>query len=353
MSVKLRRKKTKQGESLYLDIYTNGKREYEFLKIQLTKDKEANKEKMRIAESIRAKKEIEILSGDYGLTPKFKKQANFVEYFEKFQKDKGYYSTYYCTLKHLKQFTGGSIKFTQINDKWLEDFKTHLLKNLSVSTANLYFVALKTVLKKALKEKIIHEDPSKYTASIKTMEVERIYLTIEELNKLALTDSANNEVKKALLFACFTGLRFSDLKKLTWEKIQQKNGRYILQYKQKKTSVFEYFPLPKTAIDLLKNGENNIISYPNMKIFKIPCLAIYNEYLKKWAIASGIKKKLSSHVARHTFATMALSNGVDLYTVSKLLGHKNISTTQIYAKIVDKKKEEAVDMLPHLKLSSF
>ena len=88
MSVKLRKKKTKKGESLYLDIYHDGQREYEFLKIELTKDKESNKEKMRIAESIRAKKEIEILSDSHGFTPKFKKNANFVEYFEKFANEK-------------------------------------------------------------------------------------------------------------------------------------------------------------------------------------------------------------------------------------------------------------------------
>jgi len=77
----------------------------------------------------------------------------------------------------------------------------------------------------------------------------------------------------------------------------------------------------------------------------------YNEVLKKWAKEAGINKNLSSHVARHSFATMALSSGADLYTVSKLLGHRNIATTQIYAKIIDKKKEEAVDMLPPLQVN--
>jgi site-specific recombinase XerD len=78
----------------------------------------------------------------------------------------------------------------------------------------------------------------------------------------------------------------------------------------------------------------------------------YNEVLKKWAKAAGINKNLSSHVARNTFATLALTNGVDLYTVSKLLGHRDIAATQIYAKIIDKKKEEAVDMLPPLHLQA-
>lgn len=350
MSVKLRKKKTKKGESLYLDIYHNGQREYEFLKIHLTKDRESNKEKMRIAESIRAQKEIELLNGAHGLTPKFKKKGNFVEYFEKFTNEKNSTTNYANTLTHLKEFTGGTIKFLQINDKWVEDFRAYLLKNVTNNSANIYFTALKTVLKKAVKDRIIHETPAQYIDGIKTNEVERIYLNIDELNKLSTIECPNNEVKKAFLFACYTGLRLSDLKKLTWGKIKTENGRYKIQYRQKKTGGFEYFPLSETAHKLL-NGESNIINFPNKPVFKLPTKGYYNRVLRKWAKAAGIKKNLSSHVARHTFATLALTNGVDLYTVSKLLGHKDIATTQIYAKIIDKKKEEAVDMLPPLEVS--
>jgi site-specific recombinase XerD len=349
MSVKLRKKKTKKGESLYLDIYHNGQREYEFLKIHLTKDKASNKEKMRIAESLRAKKELEILSGAHGITPKFKKNANFVEYFEKFtiKKNQRYYK---ATLKYLKEFTGGAIKFLQINDKWLEEFKYHLLIKVTKNSANIYFAVLKTSLKQAVKEKIIHENPSQYIDTIKTNEVKRTYLTIDELNKLSCTKCPNNEVKRAFLFACYTGLRISDLKKLTWGKIQPENGRHKLQYRQKKTGGFEYFPLSETASKLLSD-DSNIINLPNKPVFELPSKVHYNLLLKQWAKKAGIKKNLSSHVARHTFATLALTNGVDLYTVSKLLGHRDIATTQIYAKIIDKKKEEAVDMLPPLQVN--
>jgi len=349
MSVKLRKKKTKKGDSLYLDIYHNGQREYEFLKIHLTKDKESNKEKMKIAEGIRAKKEIEILSGAYGFTPKFKKNQNFVEYLEKIsQKKKS--TNYPATLKHLKEFTGGTIKFLQINEKWLDEFKAYLLTKVTNNTANVYFTAIKTVFKNAVKEKILHENPAQFTNTIKTSDVERVYLIHEELSKLSSTKCPSDEVKKAFLFACYTGLRFSDLKNLTWEKIKRENGRWQLQYRQQKTGGFEYFPLSETAKNLL-HSDSNIINFPNKPVFELPCIMYYNEVLKKWAKEAGINKNLSSHVARHSFATMALSSGADLYTVSKLLGHRNIATTQIYAKIIDKKKEEAVDMLPPLQVN--
>jgi integrase len=350
MSVKLRKKKTKKGESLYLDIYNDGQRVYEFLKIQLTKDKESNKEKMRIAESIRAKKEFEILYSSCGLTPKFKKNANFIEYFERFANEKKSTTNYINTLNHLKKFTGGTIKFLHINVKWLDDFKAYLLKKVTNNSANTYYTALKAVLKKAVKEKILQENPAQYTDSIKTNDVERVYLTHEELTKLSRSKCPNDEVKKAFLFACYTGLRFSDLNKLTWGKIQPDNGRHKLQYRQKKTGGFEYFPLSETANKLL-NGDSDIINFPSKPVFDMPCRFHYNQVLKSWTKNAGINKNLTSHIARHTFATLALSSGADLYTVSKLLGHKDITTTQIYAKIIDRKKEEAVDMLPPLQVN--
>jgi site-specific recombinase XerD len=350
MSVKLRKKKIKKGESIYLDIYHDGQREYEFLKIHLTKDKKSNKEKMKIAESIRAKKELEILSGAHGLPTNFKRKSNFVDYFEKFTIENKSTTNYNNTLNHLKAFTRGTIKFNQINDKWLEDFKAYLLKKVNKNSANVYFTALKTVLKKAVKERIINDNPAQYTDTIRTKDVERTYLTIEEINKLSSTECPNDEIKKAFLFACYTGLRFSDLQKLTRQKIQKNGIRHQLQYRQKKTGGFEYFPLSETANKLI-NGDSNSNNFPNKPIFKITSIVHYNQVLKRWAKNADINKNLSSHVARHTFATLALSNGVDLYTVSKLLGHKDIATTQIYAKIVDKKKEEAVDMLPPLEIN--
>lgn len=348
MSVKLRKKKTKKGESLYLDIYNDGQRNYEFLKIYLTKNKKANKEKMKIGETIRAKRELEILTGSHGLVPIFKRRSNFVDYFENLVRGKK--STNYTnTLNHLKKFTGGTIKFLQINGKWVDDFKLYLLQKVNKNSAHVYFTTFKTVLEKAVKERIINENPAKYTDKIKTNDVERVYLTHEQLTQLSRAKCPNDEVKKAFLFACYTGLRFSDLKKITWDKIQQENGRLKIQYRQKKTGGFEYFPLSPTAQKIL-NGKIKTSINSNKPIFKLSSNAYYNYILKQWAKNAEIKKNISSHTARHTFATLALTNNVDLFTVAKLLGHKDIATTQIYAKIIDKKKDEAVDMLPALEL---
>ena len=168
--------------------------------------------------------------------------------------------------------------------------------------------------------------------------------------KLANTKCINDDIKRAFLFACFTGLRFSDLGNLTWEMIHFDGKRYKLAFRQKKTRGYEYFPLPETAIKLLFNNQDNIINLPHNRVFKVHDLNWYNKVLKKWAREAGINKHMSSHVGRHTFATLALSQGVDIYTVSKLLGHKSLNHTQIYAKIIDEKKNEAVDLLPKIEV---
>jgi integrase/recombinase XerD len=179
-----------------------------------------------------------IFSGSHGYTPIFKKKANFIEYFERFATEHKSSTNYFNALVHLRKFTGGTIKFLHINERWLDEFKAYLLEKVSNNSSNTYYTALKTVLKKAVREKILQENTAQYTDSIKTTDVERVYLTHEELTKLSRAKCPNDEVKRAFLFACYTGLRFSDLNQLTWEKIKTDNGRYQLQYRQKKTGGF-------------------------------------------------------------------------------------------------------------------
>ncbi len=154
----------------------------------------------------------------------------------------------------------------------------------------------------------------------------------------------NQEVKDAFLFSCFTGLRYSDVVNLTWDNISNDK----IEFKQRKTGGVEYLPISQTAKDILVNSQNS--KNKSKFIFDVPTKVGIFKHIKKWVKDAGIKKRVSFHTARHTFATMALTQGVDLYTVSKLLGHKDISTTQVYAKIIDSKKDEAVNKLPILSI---
>jgi len=179
---------------------------------------------------------------------------------------------------------------------------------------------------------------------IKKPETKREYLTIQEVKKLYKTKCSNQEVKDAFIFSCFTGLRYSDVINLTWNNISNDK----IEFKQRKTGGVEYLPISQTAKDILvkrQKGKNK-----SKLIFNVPTKVGIFKHIKNWVKDAGIKKRVSFHTARHTFATMTLTQGVDLYTVSKLLGHKDISTTQVYAKIIDSKKDEAVHKLPHLNL---
>ncbi len=140
-------------------------------------------------------------------------------------------------------------------------------------------------------------------------------------------------------------MRLSDIKALTWDKIQGDK----IHFRQEKTGGVEYVPLSTTAKDiLLEMGDPKCEKVD--KVFNLKSIQHRGDYLRAWAKSAGINKQLSYHSSRHTFATLLLTKGVDLYTVSKLLGHEDIKTTLIYAKIIDKVKDNAVDMLPVTKV---
>ena len=156
------------------------------------------------------------------------------------------------------------------------------------------------------------------------------------------TELENIEVKKAYVFSCFTGLRISDVKSLTWSQIQENK----LSFRQKKTKGLEYLPLAKTAIKYLYMNVDMQEINPDKNVFLLGKDETTNNILRKWAKKAKVNKYLTFHSARHTFATLSLSSGIDLYTVSKMMGHKSIKMTEIYAKIINKTVEEAVTKLP-------
>ena len=170
-------------------------------------------------------------------------------------------------------------------------------------------------------------------------------MTIEELKRLIGTECKYEIMKQAFLFSCLCGLRVSDIRKLKWNDLQKSGERIRIEIKMQKTKEPLYLPISDEALKWLP--QQNEAKGDDL-IFPLTHEGTINKILQKWSKDAGIIKHISFHVARHTHATMMLTLGADLYTVSKLLGHKNIATTQIYAKIVDKKKEEAISLIPNL-----
>jgi len=342
MGVKIRIKRNK----IHLDIYQNGMRHWESLGLTLTKDRQQQKEIMHLAEICRSKREAQIVSGEYGLIDLMGGRQTLVQYIEGMEQN----SIVVKSLKYIK--TRGDIILSSINEKWLEDFQDYLLKDckLSKNTASHYAGVVRQALKKATRDRLILRNPAIGVKTITTPESDKIYLELNEIQKLAkarLGGELGTEIKRAFLFGCFTGLRISDLKTIAWEDINREPLQ--IAKRQKKTSRKVFIPLHETAWKIINDG-----TIHNYKSLIFPGLSKSktntNQYLKEWAKKAGIEKIIGWHTARHTFAVQSLESGAEIYTVSKLLGHTDIKTTQVYAKATDKMKREAVNGLPGIEI---
>lgn len=316
-------------------------------------DKQHNKETFALAEAIKAQRQLSIQKGNYGFLSDEKRNADFVAYFERLaNKRKGSNSdNWLSALHYLKDFTERQpVRFKDVNETFCNDFKEYLQtapsrKNKKVSLSQnstvSYFNKLKAALKQAYKDGHLETDLNSRIEAIKQAETERQFLTLEELQSLADTPCTAPTLKQAALFSALTGLRFSDIQKLVWSEMQHstQEGHYI-RFRQKKTKGFETMPISEQAAALL--GKRGEAAAPVFAGFDY---AQTRHELRKWLKAAGIAKPITFHCFRHTYATLQISLGTDLYTVSKMLGHREIKTTQVYAKIIDKQKREAANKI--------
>lgn len=344
MNVTLREKQLRTGKkSLYLDYYEDGRRKYEYLKLYLTGDKQQDKQIMKIAKMIRNKREIQIKEEIFGLGSKFHLTQDFMDFFTKIKERKEYNQPKWRQAQnHLMKFLNGkNIVIGNVTPSFLEDFKTYLLVQVQSETARGLMACVNYTLKQAVKEDFIPTNPMDKIEKIKGKNTQKYFLTIEELEKVSNTYCPYPNIKRAFLFSCYTGLRKSDIKNLKWNAIHGDT----LELTQKKTSEPLYIPLHATAIELLGNKGK-----AEAPVFDLPANSYLGAVIKTWIKAAGIDKPITFHSARHTFATMALTYGVDIYTVSKLLGHSRVEVTQVYAQIIDKKKQDSINLLPKINL---
>jgi integrase len=334
--------------SLYLDIFHNKRRERKFLKLYIqgkssTREKDINN--LNLALKLRDKYELELFQNEHGFKMKnHLADIDFVQFFYQIkekQKKKNSRKPYTNAYNYLKSFTNDKLAFSEVDKKFCNDFKEYLLNNVAANTAHTYFSRLKAVLNVAVEKEIIDTNPARFI-QIKKTDVEREFLTIEELRKLKDTPCPNEQTKRAFLFSCFTGLRFSDIQKLTFNDVREG----YLYFRQEKTSDVERVPLSKSALGIL--DQQRAEGRTEGKVFNLNIHDATRKQINKWVEKAELKKHVTWHVGRHTFATMALTHDIDIYTLRDLLGHKDLKNTQIYAKLIDKKKAEAIDKLPEL-----
>ena len=382
--VRIRFKQLSNGnQSIYLEYYTGdvirkenyvgGKRKYEFLKLYLIpertrEDKAKNEATLALAKAIQSKRIVEVQNDAHGFQNTNKSRVNLLDYLENIGKQsaeqgsRNYARTVLNTVRALKLFRGDYIAFRDVDKEFLSEFTDYLRQmpkaskygvlkaggRLSNNSVVSYYGTLRTAINRAYKEGIITVNPTKefdFASKVRQEPSRREYLTLDELKTLINTECRHEIVKRAFLFSCLCGLRVSDIRKLRWCDLQRSGGRVRIEITMQKTKEPLYLPISDEALKWLpERGEANGSDF----IFPLTHEGTVNDTLQHWAKVAGITKHISFHVSRHTHATMMLTLGADLYTVSKLLGHKNIATTQIYAKIVDKKKEEAIGLIPNL-----
>ena len=258
--------------------------------------------------------------------------------------------------KHLQKFIAeyhstNDIKFNQVNLQFVEDFELYLKTKGACcdNTAMKHIRTFKTVFKIAQAHGYTDKDPfQKY--KIRLEEVVRNYLNEVEIQKLMQLDLPPNKlanVRDLFIFFCYTGLAYIDLKNLAVRKINFENGRYWIRTRRQKNNVKTNVPLLETPFRLVRKYCPGFESRDSEeKIFRVISNQKMNDYLKDLATTCNIQKILTFHIARHTFATtVTLNNDVPIESVSTMLGHKHITTTQHYAKLLDKKLEEDMDRL--------
>jgi integrase len=351
--IKIRLKPIKQNSEfrLYLDLANNSKHEYEYLTFSLlctTQSKNQDKRNLKAVQEYRDQKELFLSKNisEFELV-EIVKEINFYEYSDKLHCGKTKLPMYQGLEKHLKIYHGDSLKFSDIDKKFCENFKNYLLydkkkRSLNSLTARTMMSAFKAIINRAIKDEIFSINPCK-DISVKAQDSKREFLLEDELIKVANCNTLYTEVLNAFLFSCFTGLRLSDIRKLTFEEV--KDG--YLYFRQQKTGDIDRMLLTVDAQKIVSlqrkthQKSNNVFHLQKNKFEII-------KKLKTIMDSCGITKKITFHCARHTAACYWITKGIDIYTVQKLLGHREIQTTMIYAKLIDKKRDEYVLKVPEL-----
>ena len=363
--VKIRMRALADGsKSLYLDIYRYGKRTYEPLKLYLipertAADRKQNATTMLAANKVKSQRIIELTTGEVGIRNPHKKVylLDWMETYRKEQEKRGKkdVNQIKTTIKVLKMYTDDRTLLDNIDKDFCAGYLRFLQteyrsdgRRVSNFTLKTYYRCLNGALNAAVREDLLRDNPFNKIDKrdkIREPESKREFLTIDEVKLMMKTPFPNKrlkDIKNAYLFSCFCGLRISDIMLLTWRNIIKDRDTYTLEIVMKKTKDPIYIPLSEQAMKWLpsKRGKGT-----EDEVFDIPSFNYVNPSLAEWAEKAGLKKHMTFHTARHTFATMMLTLGADLYTVSKLLGHSDVKVTQVYAKIVNQKKNDAVNLV--------
>ena len=263
---------------------------------------------------------------------------------------------YKTTKQHIYNFIKykygvGDVYLSQLNHEFVSslDHYFKVVRKCNHNTAAKYIKNLKKVVNMALKNDWLNKDPFiNFSATIKP--VKRDYLTLEELallEGLKIGLRRLYSVRDVFVFSCYTELAYVDIENLTSDNLVKGiDGKLWIQVYRQKTNTKSNIPLLTPALRILEKYEDDPETSYSGSLLPVNSNQKMNAYLKEIATLAGINKTLTFHLVRHTFATtVTLANGVPIESVSEMLGHKSIRTTQIYAKVIDKKVSEDMSRL--------
>lgn len=384
MKITLRSKPVKDGNrSLFLEYYDKGKRTYEFLRLYIipetdAKAKKENENALKKTQAIKAKRTLHPETIPTGAAKERKRTATecgaenrvtLVEWIDEYTKMLiacGNYSKANinqtatvkdAVMQYLASMHKKDIKLSKIDADFVRGYLAFLsnsyiqkhwkkeVKPISASTKKVYQTKFVTILNKAVREGRMKVNPfyqldkREIYHAPKTM---REYLTVDELKRFMEVVTDGKETQRAFVFACFTGLRISDIRALEWTDIKNSGTAPTIVLNQSKTGDMVRVPLGKMALSLLPR------EHTDSHIFHLPTATAVHTSCRWIAERAGIKKSVSFHTSRHTFATLTLAACENLELVSKLLGHKSVKTTQRYADVLLDRKIEAVSRMINL-----
>lgn len=354
------KEKTNGMKSVYLQFYPgirNTKGEivkYEFLNLEVYSNPKTKEQRLfnktieEISESIRCQRYIQIVKRDYNFLGKDNLEGDFLEYFHRNADFHG--PKFEAARLHFEEFCGHSCKFKDLSPSLCEKYRFYILhdkhlancdKSIKHNTASSYFNVFLNIVKLAFKDNIIPDDYTKDVRPIKwNHDINKDYLTVEEIQLLEhMKYDKHPQLPQACLFSIYTGLRRSDILDLKWEHFVRRGNHVYIEKKIVKTEMFVRLPLSRDALRIIGKRKKEGTVFTELTI------SILNIHVKRWLELANIRKHITFHCFRHTYAMMLTEKGISTNIISSLLCHKKLSSTQVYSKVTTQMVERTIEQI--------
>lgn len=359
-AVQIYERKTQNGITLYLHYSLNGEQLRENTGLRLTGDPVADEVTRKAVQILQAQKTTDLINGKTGLSLSTKandaakvRLSDFVRLVGSEKSKIGTQRNYNSVAQKLDEFT--KLRLCDANEKEVKKIIDYLADNLKPQTVQSYTATICGALNVAKKRRLIKENPFDFLEKSdrpQKPKTKRDYLSEEELNafiKTVVLSANEREIKDAFIFSAFTGLRYIDIYNLTAKNFEVSGDTIRVKTDTQKTGETANFVLPNSAAEIVRYRITES-EKTGGKIFQLSNNVTTNYTIKRLSEKAKISqdKHVTFHTARHTFATLLITKGASVFAVSKLLGHADVKTTQIYAELVGKKKDETISLLNNL-----